>query len=127
MLRTVPVGAFHRLVPFAVLGFAINAGSGMLCLMTYPDQYVYNSAFHLKMLCVMLAGLNVAVFYVMVFRRIGTLGPGLQPPLFARASGVVSLVLWTTVIICGRMITFFRPSPCDASEISAFIANCIVR
>ena len=127
MLRTVPVAAFHRLVPFAVLGFSINVASGTLFLMTYPDQYVYNSAFHLKMLCVMLAGINVVAFYVTVFRRLGALGPGLQPPFAARASGVVSLALWTTVIICGRMITFFRPSPCTPDQLSALIANCIVR
>ena len=54
MVREIPLAAFHRLVPFAVIGFAINMTSGTFFLMTFPDQYVYNSAFHLKMLCVLL-------------------------------------------------------------------------
>ena len=127
VMKELPVAAFHRLTPFAVLGFVINATSGSLFLMTDPDQYVYNSAFHLKMLCVALAGVNVVVFYLTMFRRVHTLGPGAQPPPLARLSGAVSLVLWVTVIICGRMITFFRPGPCDPGEALGFVAACIVR
>lgn len=127
MLRDVPVAAFHRLVPFAVLGFGINIGSGSLFLMTDPDQYVYNPAFHLKMLCVALAGVNVAVFYLTVFRRIRLLGPGAQPPALARLNGAVSLALWITVIVCGRMITFYRPTVCPPDEALGLVAACIVR
>lgn len=126
-MKDVPVAAFHKLVPFAVLGFAINAGSGSLFLMTHPDQYVYNPAFHLKVLCLMLAGLNVVLFYLTSFRRMAVAGPGVQAPLIGRISGLVSLALWITVIICGRMITFFRPSGCDAGEAVGLLAECIVR
>jgi hypothetical protein len=48
--------------------------------------------------------------------------------MLARVNGGVSLVLWITVIICGRMITFFRPTQCDPAELAAvIIADCIVR
>jgi hypothetical protein len=125
--KQVPIAAFHRLIPFAVLGCGINAASGSLFLMTYPDQYVYNPAFHLKMLCVMLAGANVLVFYLTVFRRVSSLGPGAQGPMLARLNGAVSLALWCTVIICGRMITFYRPSGCGPGEVVGLLAECIVR
>lgn len=127
LMKEVPVSAFHRLVPYAVLGFAINATTGSLFLITFPDQYVYNPAFHLKVLCLLLAGGNVAFFYLALFRRVSALGPGEQPPALARVSGAVSLVLWTIVIVCGRMITFFRPSGCDVGEAVGFLAECIVR
>ena len=126
-LKEVPVAAFHKLVPFAIVGFSMNAISGFLFLVTFPDQYVYNSAFHLKMLCVMLAGLNVLVFYLSSFRRIATAGPGEQAPLVGRLSGGISLVLWMTVIVCGRMITFFRPTFCDTAAMADLLAACIVR
>ena len=106
-VKEVPISAFHRLVPFAVLGFAINVTSGFMFLVTFPEQYVYNPAFQLKVLCLMLAGLNVMLFYLTSFRRIATSGSGQQPPLLGRLSGAVSLGLWITVIVCGRMITFF--------------------
>jgi hypothetical protein len=127
MMQDVPVAAFHRLVPFAVLGFGINVASGSLFLMTDPDQYVYNSAFHLKLLCLVLAGINVVVFYLTMFRRVTSLGPGARLPVLVRLNGAVSLILWVTVIICGRMITFYRPNVCRAGEALGFLANCIVR
>ena len=127
LAKDVPVKAFHRLVPFAVIGFGINLASGLTFLMTFPDQYVYNSAFHLKMLCILIAGLNVAVFYLLTFRRVNALDLGVPPPLMARASGAISLILWAVVIICGRMITFFRPFPCDIGQVTGFLARCVVR
>ena len=127
MAKRVPIVAFHRLVPFAVLGFAINAGTGTLFLMTFPDQYVYNPAFHLKMACLLLAGLNVMSFYLFTYRQVAAAGPGAPIPTLARLSGAISLVLWITIIICGRMITFFRPRLCRAGEVLGFIADCIVR
>ena len=127
LMREVPVAAFHRLIPFAILGFGINIASGSLFLMTDPDQYVYNSAFHLKLLCITLAGLNVMLFYASSFSRVKSLGPGAQPPALARLSGAVSLLLWVTVIICGRMITFYRPNVCQPGQAVGFLANCIVR
>ena len=126
-LRGVPVSAFHRLVPLAIAGFAINLGTGSLFLMTDPDQYVYNPAFHLKLLCLGLAGINVAAFYLVVFRRMSALGPSEQAPTFARASGAISLVLWISVIICGRMITFYRPGGCAPGAVLGWLADCIVR
>lgn len=128
LLKEVPVAAFHRLVPLAVTGFAINVVSGSMFLVAFPDQYVYNPAFQLKVLCLMLAGLNVILFYATSFRRIAALAPGRQPPVLARLSGAVSLSLWVTVIICGRMITFFRPaSACSAAEVVSLLADCVVR
>jgi hypothetical protein len=127
LAKHVPIAAFHRLIPFAILGFAINAGSGSFFLMTEPDQYVYNPAFQLKMLCVVLAGINVGLFYLTMFRRVNRLGPGVQGPVLARLNGLVSLVLWTTVIVCGRMITFYRPARCRPGAVIGFLADCIVR
>jgi hypothetical protein len=125
--RHVPVAAFHRLVPCAVLGFVINLSTGSLFLMTFPDQYVYNSAFHLKLLCLLLAGVNVVVFYLATFRRVSALGPDVRLPLSARLAGAISLLLWVAIIVCGRMITVFRPVGCRLEEAAGFIATCIVR
>lgn len=125
LAKRVPVAAFHRLVPFAIAGFGINAVSGSFFLMTEADQYVYNPAFHFKLLCIALAGINVLVFYLAFFRRVKTLGPGVQAPFAARLSGGASLVLWIGVIVGGRMITFFRPFVCPPGEALAFLTYCI--
>ena len=127
MAKRVPIAAFHRLVPFAVLGFAINAPSGSMFLMTEPDQYLYNPAFHFKLLFMALAGLNVVVFYVAVFRRVSGLAPGVDEPHAVKAFGAASLICWTAVIVCGRLLTWYRPDLCDPSEAIGFLADCILR
>jgi len=127
MAKRVPITEFHRLVPFAVLGFGINAASGSLFLMTEPDQYIYNPAFHSKLLFMGLAGLNGLVFYVTMFRRVSALGPGADPPYAAKVAGALSLIFWMAVIICGRLITFYRPTLCGRDEAIGFLADCILQ
>jgi hypothetical protein len=79
------------------------------------------------MLLVALAGLNVLVFYVAVFKRFKAPAPHLGTPAVARIFGAVSLICWTGVIICGRLITFYRPYPCPPDEALAFLIQCIPR
>ena len=123
--KRVPIIAFHRLVPFAVLGFAINITSGSTFLMTETDQYIYNPAFHFKMLFIALAGLNVLLFNVTMFRRVSVLPAGADTPHLAKMCGAASLVFWTAVIICGRMLTFFRPNACQPGEAAEFLVYCV--
>jgi hypothetical protein len=127
MASGVPIAAFHRLVPFAVLGFVINVVSGSMFLMTEANQYVYNPAFHFKMLFLALAGLNVAVFYATLFRRVRALEGGARAPAAIKVSGALSLVFWAAVIVCGRLITFYRPTVCRPDEVIGFFATCIIR
>jgi hypothetical protein len=71
---------------------------------------MYNPAFHLKVLSMMIAGINVAFFYTAMFRKLKDLGPGENAPLPARIVGGVSLACWLSVIACGRLLTFYRPT-----------------
>jgi cytochrome bd-type quinol oxidase subunit 1 len=110
--KRVPIAAMHRLIPFGILGFAINIATGSMFVMTEPDQYIYNPSFHLKLLFMAIAGVNASLFYVTSFRH--AFGPGarLDAPRHAKIIAAISLTAWMLVIICGRLITFFRPGPC---------------
>ena len=125
MAKRVPIAAFHRLVPIAMVGFAINAITGVMFLIGFPNQYVYNSAFHLKLLFLALAGVNVLLFYATTFRTLAARDTGADDPPSARVAGAVSLMCWIAVILCGRMITFFRPFQCRADEAAAFLLTCL--
>jgi hypothetical protein len=94
-------------------------------LVTAPDQYLYNSAFHLKMLFMAVAGLNVLTFYSAVFRKVNILGAGADAPLAAKWIGGASLFLWTGIIIFGRLLTFYRPFMCGKGGPSGFLATCL--
>ena len=107
--KQVPLGALHRLIPLGVAGFAMNAITGFMFLTGTPGQYLYNLAFHLKVLCLAIAGLNILVFYSFVYRRVQAVPPGHDAPIAGRVIGGVSLAMWLGVVTCGRLLTFFRP------------------
>ncbi|HEX4997565.1 MAG TPA: hypothetical protein VFY29_05040 [Terriglobia bacterium] len=108
-VRRVPVSSLHRLVPFGVLGYCMNALTGMVFLTGFPGQYIYNPAFQSKMLFMAGAGINVIVFYLTLYRRIVVIGPNDEVPVPARIVGAVSFICWMGVIFCGRFLTFYRP------------------
>ena len=108
--RQVPIAALHRLIPIGVSGFVMNAATGVCFLAGTPDQYLINAAFQVKIAFFLLAGINVAVFYLMMFEKVRAVGPGEQAPVFARIIGGVSLCSWIGVMTAGRLLTFYRPS-----------------
>jgi uncharacterized membrane protein len=121
--KQVPIAALHRLVPWGVGGYLLNVATGAMFLMTEPDQYILNPAFHFKMLFMTLAGLNVLTFYVTMFRGVKTVTAGGEAPRAAKMVAAASLLLWIGVTIGGRLLTFYRPFPCGP-EGPGFIASC---
>ena len=47
LVKRVPVAALHRLIPFGVLGYAMNVMTGITFLAGAADQYIYNPAFQM--------------------------------------------------------------------------------
>ena len=121
--RRVPIAAMHRLIPWGILGFAINACTGLLFVLTEPDQYIYNPSFHFKFLFITIGGLNAATFYLSSYRQIFGANASLNPPLRAKVIAAISLTAWVSVIICGRMLTFYRPAPCLGQQ-SSLLLTC---
>src|SRR5688500_12907767 len=44
--KRIPISALHRVVPWGIAGFALNAVTGAMFVLTEPDQYIYNVSFH---------------------------------------------------------------------------------
>ncbi len=107
--REIPVAALHKLIPFGIAGFVLNVSSGLMFLMSEPDQYLYNPAFQTKLLLMLLAGLNMVLFYRLAMGDIRKLTGFQNPAPTARLMGGISLGCWALVIICGRLITYYRP------------------
>ena len=123
MAKRIPMAALHRLVPWGVAGYGINVLSGLTFLLTEPDQYIYNPSFHFKILFMALAGVNILIFYSIAFRVVKAGGPGADAPRIAKVVAVASLTLWIGVIVCGRLLTFYRPGQCGPNLPS--ILDCI--
>lgn len=97
--RTIPLQPLARLaLPLALGGFALAAASGLLMFASQPLELLANRAFTLKMLVVMAAGTNAALFHLR--------GGSARLDAFAKAQTALSLGLWITVIICGRWIAY---------------------
>ena len=103
-LRGVSFAALHRLLPWAMLGFAVNLATGMLFTIAAADQYVTNTPFHWKIALMMVAGANL--LYLTVSDRIWALEPGQDPVFLDRAMAMSSVAIWIGVIYAGRMLPF---------------------
>ena len=119
--KRVPIAAVHRLIPWGLTGFAINATTGAMFVMTEPDQYIFNPSFHFKLVFLAIAGLNAATFYLTSYRQ--AFGPSavLDAPKRAKVIAALSLCSWIAVIVCGRMLTFYRPAPCFGKAVGVVL------
>jgi uncharacterized membrane protein len=109
--RQLPLGPLHRLVPWALAGFGINLVTGLLAFIGMPEFYTLDYAFWVKMLAIMLLGVNAVAFYLTgVFGGVKDLGPGEDAPLSAKLVAASSLILWFAVILLGRYIQYYQDS-----------------
>ena len=104
VMRTAPLIDIHRLLPWGVWGFVINSVTGMMFFVGAAGQYFDNPAFHLKLICMLLAGANV--LYLTLFDDIWTLKAGEHAPLPARLVAASQVFLWVGVIYFGRMLPY---------------------
>jgi hypothetical protein len=103
-LRGIPVSEVAgRLLPLAFIGFTLMTISGMLLFYSGPVRAAGNIFFRIKMVMLALAGINAALFHVTIYRRVTDWDCDSTPPLRARLAGFCSLLLWSAVVICGRM------------------------
>jgi hypothetical protein len=108
MAKQLPLGPLHQLVlPWAFAGFGISLTTGTLLVVGMATAYVGNMAFYLKLLAILLGGVNALVFYLTVSREVESLGPGDDAPPLAKVIAGSSLFLWLSVITFGRSIALY--------------------
>ncbi len=97
--------SLHRLMPWALAGFGINVLTGTLAFIGMPSYYAFDVAFWLKILAVMLLGVNAALFYLTdAFNNVEHLGPGDDASISAKWLAGSAMFLWFAVITLGRYI-----------------------
>jgi len=99
----------HQLVPVGVCGYLLNVSTGTLFVVSAPDQYLYNPAFQTKLGLMLLAGINLLLFYGTAASAFRNTGATDMVMVRARIMALVSLLAWVGVIIGGRLITYYRP------------------
>jgi len=86
--------------------FALTAVTGALMFTTNATVYFHNAYFRSKMLLLVLAGVNMAVFELTAGRTIHRWDRDTSAPAIGKVVATVSLVLWIAVICTGRIIGF---------------------
>ena len=89
----------------------MNLLTGLIFFISQPQQYATNLAMWLKVLFLLVAGINAMLFETSFSDRLMTLEPGADTPLSAKVIGAVSLLSWFAVLYFGRMLPYLDPNP----------------
>jgi hypothetical protein len=98
----------RALLPYTWYGFAIMVVTGLPLFAAEAAKLYGNPAFRVKLLLLGLAGLNALLFHLTVYGRLLEQHQHGPPPLTARMFAVTSAVLWSGVIVSGRLIAVFH-------------------
>jgi hypothetical protein len=96
-----------HLLRWSRLAMLLVVPSGTLMFLAHATEMIENPAFRLKLLLIAAALLNAGIFHRWPFRAVGDWDTELAAPLPARLAGILSLLLWTGVISCGRLLAYF--------------------
>lgn len=106
--RKIPVRTLARhVLPWTAASFLLIVPSGFAMFTAHASEFIGNPVFALKMCLILAAGVNAAVFHAGVFRAAERWDVGVMPPAAARAAGAISLLVWISVIACGRLLAYF--------------------
>ena len=107
VMRNRPIKAtVEQLEPWAMGGFAIMFASGSLLFLSEPMKCYNTVAFRLKVIMLILTGLNVLYFHARLYARLPEFDKSPSPPWQLKMIGIVSLVFWFGIIIAGRWTAY---------------------
>ena len=112
LARDIPVKRLARhVLPWSAGSFLLIVPSGLLMFTAHATEFIDSEVFVIKMLLIMAAGVNAALFHTITFRTADVWDSEemrkLPPPPSARLAGALSLLLWISVIACGRLLAYF--------------------
>ena len=105
-LRQIDIMATHRLLPWATFGFLLNLVTGTLFFIGDPARYSINIGFQIKMVLVLIAGMNALWFIWKINPRVANWDAHGDTPKDAKAVALLSLFAWLAVLLLGRLIPY---------------------
>jgi hypothetical protein len=97
---------YRRLMPWMFTGFAVMFITGFMLLAGFATNAYGNLYFRIKIIAMVLAAVNALVYHRFTERRIADWDDAPGPPTAARMAGLVSISVWMTVIVAGRMMSY---------------------
>jgi hypothetical protein len=105
--RETPVSQIQRrLFPWQMVGMALSAITGGLLFYGQPLRYYGKVFFWIKILFMILAGVNAIAFHFTTYRSVAKWDSDRVLPTGARLAGAFSLALWAGVVMTGRLTAY---------------------
>jgi hypothetical protein len=105
--KNLPLKPVLGLIPFTIVAFSINLLTGIALFCGDPFRYYVNFAFQWKIALIVIAGINALWFWFGEHDKLSKLPQDADTPMGAKVIAGLSLLLWTGVIILGRLIPYF--------------------
>jgi hypothetical protein len=104
--KNIPVTEMSReLLRWTWAAFGVALVSGGMMFVARASEYMINQQFLAKFAVMALAGVNMAIFHMGVWKGVGgwDLGP---TPVAAKTAGLLSLSFWVAIVAFGRWIGY---------------------
>lgn len=108
-LKDLPVkDVLHQLRPWVLAGFSLTFITGILLLWAEGPRIWEIPVFPIKLILIVLAGVNAIWFEFKYGRNAEVLAESAELPQGAKLAGWVSLITWSAVVVCGRLIPYLE-------------------
>lgn len=105
--RAVPATTLARhALPWTLGAFALAMVTGLLLFTAHAQDILANRIFMVKMGLILCAGVNAALLHTGAFRTVAAWDTAGMPPPRVRLAAALSIVVWTGVIACGRLLAY---------------------
>jgi hypothetical protein len=107
-------------LPLTWICFVVAVIAGALMFVSAAQKYIHDLPFQLKMVLLILAGVNMAVFHSLTYAKVQVWNHQTRTPRGARIAAALSLLFWISIVGCGRLVGFTTENaPTFDSQISS--------
>jgi Family of unknown function (DUF6644) len=100
-----PYGMLRRdVLPWSWAAFCMAAISGCLMFVSQAAEYFANQAFRIKLILLLLAGINMLIFELIIAR--GAVRWDRAIPWPGKIAALLSIILWVAAVFFGRRVGF---------------------
>lgn len=104
--KTLPLRSMIGLVRWVWVGFIVNLLSGSMIFIYGAEGFAASPAFRLKMVLMLLAGINAMIFTIAAARSGDTWLDSGNVPTAIKGVATASFVLWLGVVTTGRWMAY---------------------
>jgi hypothetical protein len=105
--KAISVRALSRhLLPWSLGALVLIVPTGFLMFSAHAADFIANRAFQVKMALLLSAGINAVIFRTGPYQSVSSWDTQVTAPLGARISVLVSIVIWFSIIACGRLLAY---------------------